>query len=154
LITVYRIGKRKYSRDALSGSGGLFVGGRWHHKGVRIVYCPQHLSLASLEFLVHFQRLERAIELVSFDIEIPESLIEQLPTNQLPSDWNTTPPASSTADIGTDWLRSMRSAVLRVLSVLSSGEYNFLLNPAHPAASQIKVVAESPYRYDSRLWKT
>lgn len=154
MITVYRIGKRKYAHDPLSGAGGLFVGGRWHHKGMRVVYCAQSLSLASLEFFVHFQRLEKAIALVSFAVEIPQSLIEELPSSALPSDWDAVPSTTSTADIGTDWLKSMRSAVLRVPSVLSAGEYNFLLNPIHSAADQIKIAAKNPHRYDSRLWES
>ncbi len=54
-MVVHRLAKKKYAHDPLGGAGGLIVGGRWHHKGSRIVYCAQTLSLASLEFFVHFE---------------------------------------------------------------------------------------------------
>ena len=153
MITAYRIGKQKYADDPLSGLGGLSVGGRWHHKGLRVVYCAGHLSLASLEFFVHFSKLQSAIPLVSFELVIPKPLIEELRATQLPADWDALPPSSSTADLGTAWLKSLRTAVLRVPSVVSPGEYNFLINPAHPNAGRIKVAATSLFTYDSRMWK-
>ena len=153
MITVYRIGKKKYTHDPLGGSGGLIVGGRWHQKGARIVYSAQSLSLASLEFFVHFQRVHSAIELVSFDIKVPNSLIEVLPATLLPKDWNATPAVSAVADIGNTWLVSARSAVLCVPSALTPGEFNYLINPAHADFGQIKVTATTLFHYDSRLWK-
>ena len=153
MIIVYRVTKKRHSKDPLSGNGGLFVGGRWHHKGVRIVYCASTFSLAQVEFFAHFGKRQKAIALVSFDIAIPESSIRWLPAEELPSDWSAVPPFSSTADLGTAWIQSNGSAVLVVPSVHSRAEYTYLINPQHPDAVHIKSVAMHPHKYDSRMWK-
>lgn len=153
MITVYRISKRKHASNPLGGLGGLHVGGRWHHKGAPIVYCAETFSLANVEFFVHFGKRQRAIKLISFDIAIPEALVQRLPTSRLPADWAAEPSSSSTADLGADWLKSSSSAVLVVPSVHSRSESNYLINPLHPQASKIKVQATYPHKYDSRMWK-
>lgn len=40
----------------LSGRGGLLAEGRWHQKGIPVVYCCDHPSTALLEVLVHMNR--------------------------------------------------------------------------------------------------
>jgi len=152
-MVVYRLAKRKYAHDPLGVAGGLLVGGRWHHKGSRIAYCAQTLSLASVEFLVHFEVLYKAIELAAIEVEVPDSRVEDLPPSLLPSNWDETPPASATADVGTEWLRTGRSAALRVPSVLTRGEYNVLINPAHADFKLVRVVSVNDYKYDTRMWK-
>lgn len=150
---VHRLAKKKYAHDPLGGEGGLLVGGRWHHKGSRIVYCAQTLSLASLEFFVHFEALHKAIELVAIEIEVPDALVQDLPPASLPSNWDETPPTATTADVGAEWLKSRRSAALRVPSVLTRGEYNVLVNPVHDDFRLVRVVSTVGYKYDTRMWK-
>lgn len=152
-MVVHRLAKKKFAHDPLGGAGALLVGGRWHHKGLRVVYCAQTLSLASLEFFVHFEVLHKAIELVAIGIELPDSLVEDLPAASLPLNWDATPPAAGTADIGSEWLRSSRSAALRVPSVLTRGEFNVLINPAHADFRLVRLVASHDYTYDTRMWK-
>ena len=152
-MVVHRLAKRRYAHDPLGGAGGLLAGGRWHHKGSRIVYCAQTLSLAGLEFFVNFEVLNKAIELVAVEIDLPNALIADLPAASLPSNWDETPPAAATADIGTEWLRSSRSAALRVPSVLTPGEYNVLINPAHADFRLVRVASLNHYKYDTRMWK-
>ena len=153
MTIVHRLAKKKYASDPLAGTGGVLVGGRWHEKGVRIVYCAQSLSLASLEFFVHFEPLAKAIALVAVEIEIPEALIADLPSAALPLDLDATPPASATAALGTEWLKSGRSLALRVPSVLTRGEFNVLVNPAHADVKRIRLRASLDYSYDTRMWK-
>ena len=120
---------------------------------MRVVYVAQTLSLASVEFFVHFGRLESAIKLISFHIAIPNGLVEEFQLSALPSEWDRVPSGTATANIGTTWLRNNASAVLKVPSALIKGEYNYLINPAHQDAGQIKVVERSSFSYDSRMWK-
>ena len=152
-MVVYRLAKKKYAHDPLGGSGGLLVSGRWHHKGTKIVYCAQSLSLASLEFFVHFEELHKAIALAAIEIELPDTLVADFPAASLPSNWDATPPAAATANIGTQWLNDGRSAALRVPSVLTRGEFNILINPAHADFKLIRVASSLDYRYDTRMWK-
>ena len=39
----------------LTGRGGVLLEGRWHRKGVPVVYCSDHPSTSLLEVLVHFE---------------------------------------------------------------------------------------------------
>jgi len=152
-MVVHRLAKKKYAHDPLGGAGALLVGGRWHHKGLRIVYCAQTLSLASLEFFVHFEVLHKAIGLVAIGIELPDPLVEDLPAASLPADWDATPPTAATAEIGTEWIKSGRSTALRVPSVLTRGEFNVLINPAHADFKRVHVASLADYKYDTRMWK-
>lgn len=152
-MVVYRLAKKKYAHDPLAGAGGLLAGGRWHHKGARIVYCAQSLSLASLEFFVHFEGLHKAIALTAIEIELPDALVEDFPAASLPPGWDKTPPTAATADIGNQWLNSGRSAALRVPCVLTRGEFNVLINPAHADFKLVRVASLLDYSYDTRMWK-
>ena len=153
MISAYRIAKARYSAGPLTGEGGLHSAGRWHNKGLPIVYTGESLSLASLELFVHFGKLVNAVKFVSFRIEIPDGLVEVLPASSLPPDWDSVPAGTATADLGTAWLISKRSAVLRVPSVVTPSEHNYLINPLHPDAAQVKVVASRPFLYDKRMSK-
>lgn len=153
MISAHRVGKARYAAEPLSGIGGTYVGGRWHHKGVRIVYAAQTLSLASLEFFVHFGRLESAISLVWFEFAIPDELVQEVDGSALPAGWDSDPPVAATADIGMNWLRSGSSVVLKVPSAVTQGEYNLLINPSHADIGKIHVVKTASFSYDSRMWK-
>lgn len=153
MITAFRITKKRYARQPLAGLGGLEVGGRWHHKGTPIVYCAQSLSLAALEFFVHFGKRADTIALVSIAIDIPAELIESLSHGKLPKNWREVPAAAATADLGAEWIRHGRSAVLRVPSVLSPGECNYLINPAHPKCTRIRTRPPAAFSFDTRMWK-
>lgn len=153
MITVFRITKKRYARHPLAGLGGLEVGGRWHHRGTPIVYCAQSLSLAALEFFVHFGKWANAIALVSIEIDIPADLIESLSHGKLPKNWREVPAPAATAELGAEWIRQGRSAVLRVPSVLSLGESNYLINPAHPKCTRIRTRAPAAFSFDARMWK-
>ena len=152
-MLVHRLAKKKYAHDPLGGAGGLLVGGRWHRKGTRIVYCAQSLSLASLEFFVHFEPFAKAIALVAVEIEVPDTVVEDLPAASPPSNWGITPPDYATAEIGTDWVNSNRSVALRVPSALTRGEFNLLVNPAHADLKRVRVKSTRGYSYDTRMWK-
>ncbi len=153
MITACKIAKKRHAANPLGGRGGFLVGGRWHHKGVRVVYCAGSLSLAALEQFVHFGKRQRKISLVQIEIDIPEDIIELLPNNKLPSDWREFPAPTSTADLGTSWLTSGKAAVLCVPSVLSPKEHNYIVNPLHADAARIKVRSKSAYSFDPRMWK-
>jgi RES domain-containing protein len=141
-------------RNPLDGLGGLYSAGRWHPRGVRVVYAASHLSLAVLERLVHVDPDVIPDRLVAFEIEIPddEASREIVPLDRLPPDWREGPPASGTQDIGRAWLADLaRPGVLVVPSAIVPPETNCLLNPAHPDAGRWSVVAREPFRFDARL---
>ena len=57
----------------------------------------------------------------------------------------------ATQEIGSEWLRSGRTAHLRVPSALVPETYNYQLNPLHLQASQFQVLQEYHYPFDQRL---
>jgi len=56
-----------------------------------------------------------------------------------------------TARFCTDWLTSMRSCILKVLSAVMPEATNYLLNPSHPDAGKIKIIDVFEYPFDKRL---
>src|SRR6266540_4232279 len=64
---VYRLVRKKYTKraDLLAGEGAALVGGRWNEKGTRLVYASSHVSLVTLEALVHASTLPKDVVLVS-----------------------------------------------------------------------------------------
>jgi RES domain-containing protein len=53
MLHAWRIFKKKYAATAFSGEGSRLVAGRWHSKGVPVVYTSENLALAVLETFVN-----------------------------------------------------------------------------------------------------
>jgi RES domain-containing protein len=151
-MRVWRLDRN--DRNPLEGLGGLFSAGRWHPRGVRVVYTASHLSLAILEMLVHVDPDLLPDRLAAFEIDIPDgdASREAVPFNRLPTDWRAEPPRAGTQALGRSWLTDpTRPSILVVPSVVVPREVNYLLNPAHPDAGRWSVVASEPFRFDRRL---
>jgi RES domain-containing protein len=56
-------------------------------------------------------------------------------------------------ELGTAWARGLSSAVLAVPSVVIPAETNYLLNPLHPAFSQIEIGETQAFFTDLRLFR-
>ena len=141
-----------HSNTTLSGAGGIHASGRWHRIGTPVVYCASSPSLAALEVLVHIDRRHAPDDLRLLVIEIPDDLqIEDVEPVSLPRGWEQIPAPAQLQALGSEWLGSLRSAVLRVPSALLPVERNFLLNPRHPDATRIRVVADQAFAFDRRL---
>ncbi|MBI2386967.1 MAG: RES family NAD+ phosphorylase [Elusimicrobia bacterium] len=155
MIRAWRIDKAARSKaDSFSGEGGRLVAGRWNSKGQAVVYAASTLSLAALEKFVHLGAEGSAIAFVSYEILIPSTVrTAEVKRAAVPGDWREQPAPASTQKIGDEWIRGMRSAVLRVPSVVTPDEFNLILNPAHPDFVKIKVSAPRAYSFDSRMWK-
>lgn len=131
----------------LSGRGGLLVDGRWHRRGVPIVYCADHPSTALLEILVHMARdtIPDTYQLV--EIEVPDELtMRDIPP---PPEWTTDRDASR--QFGMAFLGEGREALMRVPSVVMPKAFNILVNPRHEGASRIAIVEIYRCPFDSRL---
>ncbi|HEY4234516.1 MAG TPA: RES family NAD+ phosphorylase [Lacipirellulaceae bacterium] len=153
-MLVWRICKQKRVADALSGIGAEQHGGRWNHKGDWMVYTSTSLSLATLELFVHLQPNELPDDLYSVMATIPDvASSEELTIADLPKNWRDYPAPASLQDIGSKWLREMRSFVLVVPSAVNPHETNVLLNPLHREAATISDIQWQPFYFDSRMWK-
>ncbi len=151
-MKVWRICRQPFVATALDGIGGLYAGGRWHHRGRPIVYAAGSAALAALEVLVHVDPLNAPDDLRLLTLEWPSGLaIERIEPEDLPPRWAAVPAPDELATLGTQWLTSMRSVGLNVPSAVIPIERNLLLNPRHPDIAQVRVVDDVPFSFDPRL---
>jgi len=152
-MRVWRISKAKYAHTAFSGEGARLFDARWNFAGSPMVYTSSSLALAAVEFFVHLDPSVSPTALVSVTAEIPDDLaIERIKPAQLPRDWRRTD-HPVLQQLGTDWVKSQRSAALVVPSAAVEGEWNVLLNPAHPDFRKIDIREPRPFHYDERMFK-
>lgn len=150
-VVVWRIAPAARESSIFTGAGGLYVEGRWHPKGCRMVYTSESRALASLEIMVNVpdrRELGRHAWVIA-SAEIPASLI--LRPARFPLDWRVIPSGDATRAFGKDWLDSAVSPALRVPSAVVLGEFNYLLNPLHPDFSKINLSAPQPFAFDARF---
>jgi RES domain-containing protein len=149
MLQAWRIVKEKHASTAFDGEGARLFGGRWNSAGLRAVYASSSKSLAALETLVHL-RLPLAASYVIIPIRFPEALLQMIPPRSLRAGWDAEPPSLASQQLGDEWLRSDRSAVLAVPSILT-GETNYVLNPVHPRFKKIRIGKPLPFTFDPRL---
>jgi RES domain-containing protein len=138
----------------LSGEGGRRVAARWHERGRPAVYLAEHPALALLETLVHLDidpdELPSHYQLLT--VEAPDAVaVEELSEAELAriTDWHHMPP--ETRRLTRAWFGERRTALLRVPSAIVPAAHNYLLNPLHPDAARIAVVARQTAEFDTRL---
>ncbi len=150
-ITTWRICAPDYAATAYSGEGARIHGGRWNSKGRAVVYSSESISLAVLEQLVHVEDPAVLDAFVVVSATLDDDSIEVLPPSSLPDDWRTYPAPPSLKEIGDTWLSEGRSLALKVPSVTVRGQYNYLINPAHPDFESIEVSEPEPLDLDPRI---
>jgi RES domain-containing protein len=128
----------------LAGEGARLYGGRWNTLGQPLVYAASSAALALLEVRVH---LDLPPELLPDDyllltIDLQDLALETVA--DIPPD-----PAA----FGDAWLRERRTPILQVPSAIVPESTNFLLNPAHPAATQALIIRRRRFEFDRRLWR-
>ena len=152
MIRAFRLCKTCYLATAFSGEGARLSGGRWNMPGQAMVYTSSSLSLATLEVMVHLEDPDAFVRLFSWiPLEIPGDCVERVNPDQLAPGWLSDETNSSSQTVGDKWLRSMRTVVLEVPSVVTPGEWNYLLNPAHPRFSEILIGEARRFQPDPRL---
>lgn len=142
-MNVWRLASGRY--DPLTGEGARLVGGRWNSPGRPLVYASESLALCLAECLVHIPgRLPT--DYVAYRIGIPDDSIEFAGIAHDP-----TSPLGITRTFGDAWLAEVRTLALQVPSAVLPESYNVLLNPQHPRAGEIRVLAQQPFQFDPRL---
>jgi RES domain-containing protein len=150
-VVGWRIVKEKHAKSAFTGEGARIYEGRWNSAGVRVVYCSEHLSLAALEILVHIQPVSIRDKFRAFRISWDSRLMTSVELISLPKGWNAQPPGEISRSLGDEWVKTGRSAVLALPSVLVPLERTFLLAPAHPDFAKIKISDAGNFLIDSRF---
>lgn len=152
-MRIWRICRRRYAGEAATGAGARLYGGRWNSRGVSVVYASTSLALAAVETFVNLEPNLRPHDLVSIEGLIPDAIeIERLDPETLPTGWHAGRGASLPR-FGDGWVRGGRTAVLLVPSAAIRGEWNVLLNPAHPEFARIEFRGPEPFEFDSRMFR-
>ncbi len=151
-MRVWRLCRRPYA--AFDGEGARLWGGRWTHRGVAVVYTAGSAALAMAEYLVHLEPRQAPRDLVLIAADVPQRLkVSALDHASLPSRWRRYPPPEALADLGSEWVRDCKTAVLRIPSAVVPQEFNYLLNPAHPDFRKIAIGRAEAFSFDPRLRK-
>lgn len=147
-MTLWRIS----NHTTLDGGGGLRAPGRWHTRGRRIVYCAPNPATALLETLVHaeidIEDIPIAFRYLEIDAPDPAAS-ETADVHALGPDWPADQEATQRA--GDEWLRSGRTALFRVPSVVVPATWNVLINPRHRDSQRIRVAGVHHHAIDPRL---
>lgn len=150
MLTVWRLTTARFAKSAFSGEGARLYAGRWHRKGVPLVYTASSQSLAMLEMLVQDEPLRARY--VMIEARVPKTVtIERIEIDDLPSNWRDIAAREKLQALGTEWARKRSSAVLAVPSAIIPGERNYLLNPRHPDFRRIRIGTPQRFETDLRL---
>ncbi len=152
MLTVWRLITARFARSAFSGEGARLYAGRWHRKGVPLVYTASSQSLAMLEMLVQDEPLRARY--VMIEARLPDRIaIERVHIDDLPSNWREVAAREQLQDIGTRWARTRISALLAVPSAVIPAEMNYLLNPLHQDFRLVRIGKPQRFETDLRLIK-
>ncbi len=116
-----------------------------------MAYASEWIALAALEVLVGVQRSGVLDAYALISAELDAERVQAWPIDPLPVNWRDSPPPSETQAIGDRWVREARSLALRVPSVIVASESNFLINPAHPRFSSVRIGQPARIAFDTRL---
>ena len=107
-----------------------------------------------VEFLVHVSWMQAPSDLGIATLELTNEIQpESLSAVDLPEDWRLYPAPRKLADLGTEWVHSKRSLLLRVPSAVVEQEHNILINPGHSDIVRVTILEVKDLEFDRRLLK-
>ena len=134
-VRIYRIADHRH--PIWDGTGTAVLGGRRNNVGRPLIDASASYARAMLEVLAHAgaEQLPRAHRDAAVDV--PESVaIERRAAEAVPAGWDLEDGAAARI-FGARWLEEGRTALLIVPSVVARIEWNALINPRHPDATQL-----------------
>ena len=146
---------RSYPADDLSGKGAAKNPGRWNDDGQPVLYTAPTIAMAILETAAHIDAAGLPLNRFLIRIEVPDAswiARDQVSVSSLPPTWSAIPAGKGSVEVGAAWLRSARSLVMVVPSVIAPEESTALINPAHPDAAGLRAVVVRPFEYE-RLFR-
>ena len=152
-MEVFRLQRARHS-SVLTGLGAAIRGARWNSIGTEIIYTSANRALAMSEIAVHFTYATLPADFMMFTIFIPDDTsirVVQIP--ELPVNWNSNPPPITCQAFGDDFIRRNEYCLLKIPSAVVLGDFNVLINPAHPEFANIQVLIRTPFPFDNRLFE-
>ncbi|MCB0737522.1 MAG: RES family NAD+ phosphorylase [Bacteroidetes bacterium] len=151
-MKVYRLSKSKYATD-LSGKGAELSGGRWNSKGIPMLYTAESRALCMVEVAVHLPLNIVPADYQIITLNIPGSVeVKIIMESDLPTNWNLLAYGPATQQIGDDFIKEGKCAILKVPSAIVKGDFNFLVNPHHKNSELIKIDSVADFMFDQRLF--
>lgn len=150
-MQLWRIAGEKWALDR-TGDGARLYGGRWNPLGWPALYAGINVEICVLEKFVNLADLQHP-KLLLVSIQIPDEpkLYYQPVLKSLPKKWDSLPIAAGSQEFGKQWLKSCDQLVMLVPSVIVPEAMNAMINPQHPAMSQVKIQVEREFKFDSRM---
>ena len=142
---------RQYKAADLSGGGAAKNPGRWNELGQAVLYTAPTIAIAVLETAAHIDDGGLPLNRFLVRLDVPPSVWKkrrELNPAALPPTWDAIPAGATSAEIGSDWIKSLSSAVLLVPSVIVPEERAALVNPAHPDMAKINAAVVRPFKYN------
>lgn len=149
-MELFRISSEEYSTKLISSGAS----NRWNKKGEYVIYTGGSRSLSTLESVVHRSFIKPDIPYKIMIISVPdtESMIKTIGTNALPENWREFEAYSKLQEIGSDWISSKETLILKVPSAVIPQEYNYVINTEHPDFKKnVLLVRTENYFWDERL---
>jgi RES domain-containing protein len=143
-----------YGSDDLSGKGAEKSGGRWNRRCTPVIYASCSIALAYLETIIHLSGLEPLPlnrYLIRIDIPGTDWKARTIFDGATHVGWDALPAGLVSLNWGTQWLRSCKSLVVEVPSIVVPDEFNVLINPSHPGAAKLIAKGVRRWNYDARL---
>lgn len=151
-MNVFRLSRKQFASN-LSGKGASIKGARWNSIGVELIYTSANRSLAMAEVMVHFSLSTLPSGFVMLTIFVPDNIaMQKLEIKSLPLNWNSFPHPSDTQQIGDKFVNDNKFCVLKIPSVVTKGDYNFLINPGHKDFKKIKILSVEDFPFDQRIF--
>ena len=152
-VSVFRVATEtwSYPADDLSGGGAAVEPGRWNKRGESVLYTASSVALATLETAAHVNPAGLPLNKFLVEIFIPKKTWKRrefLDVNAIGPTWKAVPAGAASERAGSDWLRSLRSSLLLVPSVLAPEEHCILINPAHRDAKGLHAIVRRRMEYD------
>lgn len=149
-MEVFRISKETYA-NSLNSSGSA---NRWNIRGQHVLYAGSTRSLSTLELVVHKGAVTPSenYKVMVISIADDDALIKQIKVKDLPVNWRTVGAYSTLQHIGSDWINSQETLILKVPSAVIPHEHNYVINTDHPEfKNSVSLIRAEAYFWDLRL---
>lgn len=146
----YRIGSLDNTFPIWSGLGPSLYPQRWNARGQQAIYAAEHFATAMLEVLARQSRPSEKQRYI--EITFPKGLSYEIADVSKIPDWKSVGNRKARA-LGSEWIKTGKTVLLYVPSVIAEQERNVLINPLHADFGRIQISSELPVNWDGRLFK-
>jgi RES domain-containing protein len=132
-------------------SGGYHSEGRWHPRGMPVLYFCTSLPMCIFELRankVEFDVIRTEYHFIRCDTD-PSRSLEIVPDDFYTENWTLDKKASQA--YGESWLKSKRTLFLAVKSAPLPTETNYIVNPSHPDFSGLAFSPPAAVPLDLRI---